>query len=136
MIEFNSQNDFELKDVEHIESWLQNVADSEGFEIGELGYVFCSDAYLLEINQQFLDHDTYTDIVTFDYSIGKVLSGELYISTDRVLENAAIFQVDFQTELNRVMVHGLLHMCGYGDKTADEIAVMRQKEDDYLKLRG
>ena len=136
MIEFNSQNDFELKDVEHIESWLQNVAGSEGFEIGELGYVFCSDAYLLEINQQFLDHDTYTDIVTFDYSIGKVLSGELYISTDRVLDNAAIFQVDFQTELNRVMVHGLLHMCGYGDKTADEIAVMRQKEDDYLKLRG
>ena len=99
-----------------------------------MGYVFCSDEFLLEINKQFLDHDTLTDIVTFDYTEGKILNGEIYISTDRVADNAKDFNVDFDIELRRVIIHGLLHMCGYGDKTEDEKELMRAKEDEYLVL--
>ena len=136
MIEFDSQNSFELDNSKAVENWLIAVANKEQFEIDEMGYVFCSDEYLLEINKQFLDHDTYTDIVTFDYSKEKILSGELYISTDRVAENADTFGTDFKTELSRVIVHGLLHICGYGDKTDEEIAIMRAKEEEYLILKG
>ncbi|PHR98874.1 MAG: rRNA maturation RNase YbeY [Leeuwenhoekiella sp.] len=134
MIEFNSQNDFVLKEETQVISWLEDIAKVEGYEIDDLGYVFCSDAYLLEINKQYLDHDTYTDIVTFDYSQKGILSGELYISTDRVRDNASEFDVSFETELRRVMAHGLLHMCGYGDKTEEQISVMRSKEEDCLKM--
>ncbi|PHQ30744.1 rRNA maturation RNase YbeY [Leeuwenhoekiella nanhaiensis] len=134
MIEFNSQNDFVLKEEIQVISWLERIAKVEGYEIDDLGYVFCSDEYLLEINKQYLDHDTYTDIVTFDYSQEGILSGELYISTDRVRDNASEFDVSFETELRRVMAHGLLHMCGYGDKTEEQISVMRSKEEDCLKM--
>jgi len=134
MIEFNSQNDFSLQEEDRIKLWLERIAQKEGLEIDELGYVFCSDEYLLEINKQYLNHDTYTDIVTFDYSANSVLNGELYISTERVQDNSTDFNVSFDTELRRVMAHGLLHMCGYGDKTEDEISVMRSKEEQYLKL--
>ncbi|MEZ7494606.1 rRNA maturation RNase YbeY [Leeuwenhoekiella aequorea] len=134
MIEFDSQNDFSLDLVDQTENWIKATALKESYGIEMLGYVFCSDEYLLEINEQFLKHDTYTDIVTFDYTEGKLLNGEMYISTDRVAENADKFGVAFNTELRRVMIHGLLHMCGYGDKTDDEISLMRNKEDYYLNL--
>ena len=134
MIEFSSQNDFVLEQSERVESWLKAAALKESYGIDSLGYVFCSDDYLLEINQQFLDHDTLTDIVTFDYTEGTILNGEIYISTDRVADNAKDFNVDFDTELRRVIIHGFLHMCGYGDKTDDEKSNMRKKEDEYLAL--
>ena len=134
MIEFSSQNDFVLEQSERVESWLKAASLKESYGIDSLGYVFCSDDYLLEINQQFLDHDTLTDIVTFDYTEGTILNGEIYISTDRVADNAKDFNVDFDTELRRVIIHGLLHMCGYGDKTDDEKSNMRKKEDEYLAL--
>ncbi|MAW95995.1 MULTISPECIES: rRNA maturation RNase YbeY [unclassified Leeuwenhoekiella] len=134
MIEFNSQNDFSLQEEDRIKLWLERIAQKESFQIDELGYVFCSDEYLLEINKQYLDHDTYTDIVTFDYSDNGVLNGELYISTERVEDNSKDFNVSFDTELRRVIAHGLLHMCGYGDKSVDEISVMRSKEEECLKL--
>ena len=134
MIEFSSQNDFVLEQSERVDSWLKAAALKESYGIDSLGYVFCSDDFLLEINQQFLDHDTLTDIVTFDYTEGTILNGEIYISTDRVADNAKDFNVDFDTELRRVIIHGLLHMCGYGDKTDDEKSNMRKKEDEYLAL--
>ena len=134
MIEFSSQNDFVLEQSERVEDWLKAAAVKESYGIDSLGYVFCSDDFLLEINQQFLDHDTLTDIVTFDYTEGTILNGEIYISTDRVADNAKDFNVDFDTELRRVIIHGFLHMCGYGDKTDDEKSHMRKKEDEYLAL--
>ena len=134
MIEFSSQNDFVLEQSERVDSWLKAASLKESYGIDSLGYVFCSDDFLLEINQQFLDHDTLTDIVTFDYTEGTILNGEIYISTDRVADNAKDFNVDFDTELRRVIIHGLLHMCGYGDKTEEEKLQMRSKEDEYLAL--
>ncbi|MFI8377796.1 rRNA maturation RNase YbeY [Leeuwenhoekiella sp. NPDC079379] len=134
MIEFDSQNDFSLDLEEQTRNWIRATALKESYGIEMLGYVFCSDEYLLEINEQFLKHDTFTDIVTFDYTENKLLNGEMYISTDRVAENASTFEVNFNTELRRVMIHGLLHMCGYGDKTEEEMAIMRAKEDFYLNL--
>jgi probable rRNA maturation factor len=119
------------------ESWLAAVANSEGFELGELALVFCADEELLEMNIKHLDHNFYTDIITFDYSDEDVVSGDLFISVDRVRENAADLLQDFNKELNRVVVHGVLHLCGYGDKSDEEELVMREKEDFYLnKLKG
>ncbi|WP_442847060.1 rRNA maturation RNase YbeY [Leeuwenhoekiella sp. H156] len=134
MIEFNSQNEFQIDKEDQVLNWLNSVAEMENHQVGELGYVFCSDEYLLDINIQYLDHDTYTDIVTFDYKEGTVLNGEMYISTERVADNAEQFSVSFDSELRRVMVHGLLHMCGFGDKTDEDTKLMRAKEDEYLKL--
>ncbi|WP_028377093.1 rRNA maturation RNase YbeY [Leeuwenhoekiella sp. MAR_2009_132] len=134
MIEFDSQNDFSLDLEEQTRNWIKATALKESYGIEMLEYVFCSDEYLLQINEQFLKHDTFTDIVTFDYTENKLLNGEMYISTDRVAENAETFGVSFNTELRRVIIHGLLHMCGYGDKTDEEKVVMRAKEDFYLNL--
>lgn len=134
MIEFDSQNDFSLDLEEQTRNWIKATALKESYGIEMLGYVFCSDEYLLQINEQFLKHDTFTDIVTFDYTENKLLNGEMYISTDRVAENAETFGVSFNTELRRVIIHGLLHMCGYGDKTDEEKVTMRAKEDFYLNL--
>lgn len=133
MIEFNSQNGFKLENEIAYTNWLNNIAESEGREIRDLGYVFCSDNFLLDINQRYLEHDTLTDIITFDYCVEEILSGEIYISTARVKENASQFEVDFKTELNRVMVHGLLHLCGYGDKGDSEKNLMRDKESYYIR---
>lgn len=133
MIEFNSENDFELKNLTNYETWLDQVSNLEGKIINELGYVFCSDEYLIKINQQYLNHNTYTDIITFDYCEGVLINGEIYISTDRIKENAANYKVEFHTELLRVMVHGLLHLIGYPDKSDDEKKIMRSKEDFYIK---
>ena len=132
MIEFSSQNDFEFEDETSYINWLNKVAEQEDRTIQELGYVFCSDEYLLGLNQQYLDHDTFTDIITFDYCVDKYILGEVYISTDRVQENAVKFKVDFIVELRRVMVHGLLHLCGHGDKEGIEKELMRDMEDHYI----
>ena len=134
MIEFNYQNNFEpLGDLEY-SNWLNAVATSEDKTIGNLSYVFCSDDFLLEINQSYLNHDTYTDIITFDYNEDGLLNGEIYISTDRVVENALRFRESETNELHRVMVHGLLHLCGYPDKTDEEKDVMRKLENEKIKM--
>ncbi|MEY4384285.1 MAG: hypothetical protein RI995_1827 [Bacteroidota bacterium] len=121
-----------LNKKREIKSWLQNVAKEEGKKIGELNYVFCSDSYLLEMNQQYLNHNTLTDIITFDQSDNPtIVEGDIYISFDRVKENGSSLQSE-KTELYRVMVHGLLHLLGYKDKKIEEQQLMRSKEDYYL----
>jgi rRNA maturation RNase YbeY len=135
MIEFNSTNDFELVNPEQIITWLEGVISAEKKIVGELNYIFCDDAYLHKINVDFLDHDTFTDIISFDYTQGNVVSGDMYISVERVEENAQDFNCSFRDELSRVMVHGILHYCGYNDKSTEEAKLMRSKENTYLALR-
>jgi probable rRNA maturation factor len=134
MIEFNYQNDFAKINEVVYSKWLEQIAISEGKTIGELSYVFCSDEYLLKINQDHLNHDTYTDIITFDYCQDGLINGEIYISTDRVRENAVSFRESEINELHRVMSHGLLHLCGYPDKTEKESDIMRAKENEKIKM--
>jgi rRNA maturation RNase YbeY len=134
MIEFISKNAFRLEAEQKTATWLEKIALSEDREVGEVQYVFCDDEQLLELNREFLDHDTYTDIIGFDYSVGKILQGEIHISTERVKENARQYDTSFENELRRVMAHGLLHFCGYKDKTKAEKAEIREKEDEKLKL--
>ena len=112
--------------------WLCDVAREESKLPGEITLIFCSDEHLLEMNQQYLDHDYYTDIITFDYSVGAEISGDLFVSIDRVYDNASENAVTREVELRRVCVHGVLHLCGYGDKSDNESIVMRSKEDYYL----
>ena len=112
------------------------VIDNEGFKKGELTVVFCSDPYLLNLNKQHLNHDYYTDIITFSYVEGDVISGDLFISIDRVSENAGKEGVSQSNELSRVLIHGLLHLCGYNDKEEEEIKVIRKKEKQYLSMIG
>ena len=104
----------------------------EKFKLGEIQYVFCDDNYLLKLNQEFLKHDTLTDIISFDYSVGKIIHGEIFISVERVKENAKAFQVSFKEELFRVIIHGVLHYCGYKDKTTNDSQIMTDKENYYL----
>jgi probable rRNA maturation factor len=120
--------------TENISNWLKDVTTKEGKEIGELVYVFCNDDYLIEKNIQFLKHDTLTDVITFDYCNEGIINGDILISTERVKENALKYEVDFLTELHRVIVHGLLHLLGYKDKSESDTAIMREKENYYLKL--
>ena len=134
MIEFAAQTDFELAQPDLHAVWLNEVAHSEGCSVVGLQYVFVTDEELYEMNVKYLNHNTLTDIITFDYTENEALSGDLFISIDRVRENAATFEVSFDTELRRVMVHGLLHLAGYGDKTPEDEALMRQKEDEKLKM--
>lgn len=120
-----------------LRNWMTAAVQEEGMETGEINFIFCSDAYLLKINQQYLEHDYYTDIITFDYVEGGVISGDLFISTDRVLENAGVYGISFNEELNRIMIHGVLHLLGYEDKSVEQKKRMTEKEDYYLrKLRG
>jgi len=136
MISFHAEDiSFSLPDKLKHKQWLQSVAKEEQKKVGVLNYVFCSDNYLLEINQEYLQHDTYTDIVTFDNSDNaKIIEGDIFISYERVLENAAKFGTE-SSELQRVMVHGLLHLCGYKDKAKAEKALMTEKENYYLAKR-
>jgi rRNA maturation RNase YbeY len=134
MISFNYELDFTLENEQAYEDWISEVIISENKTEGEINYIFCDDDYLLEINQQYLDHDTLTDIISFDYSIGNDLHGDVFISIDRVRENALDFNVSFQEELKRVMVHGVLHYCGYKDKSENDEKLMRQKEDEKMKM--
>ncbi len=124
---------FELNN-DLIISWLTNVCVSENKVCGPISIIFCSDDYLLSVNKEYLDHDYYTDIITFDYSADSEVSGDLFISIDRVKENALTYNVLFLTELYRVLVHGVLHLCGYGDKSVSEEKIMRSKEDFYLSI--
>jgi rRNA maturation RNase YbeY len=135
MISFNYETDFILENSTAIELWISNVIAEENCKLGEINYIFCTDDYLHKINVEFLNHDTLTDIISFDYSVGKELHGDIYISVDRVKENASDFKVDFKDELARVLVHGVLHYCGYKDKTNDEAKLMRSKEDYYIAKR-
>ena len=124
-----------LKDRTRLKAFIADLFKREEQGLSNLQYVFCSDEYLLQINEEFLKHDTYTDIVTFELSPDPdVTEGEIYISIDRVKENAEQFEVTENYELHRVMFHGALHLCGYKDKTKKEEALMRQKEDEYLQL--
>lgn len=132
MISFNYETSFELDNEEEISKWISGVITSEEFKEGDINYVFCDDDYLLKLNIEFLKHDTLTDIISFDESIGKILQGDVFISILRVKENAKGFNVSFQEELNRVIVHGVLHYCGYKDKTEEDSKQMRIKENFYL----
>lgn len=135
MISFFSETSFEIENVRTVESWIERVVKLEELEVGDLSFVFCDDAYLHKLNVQFLDHDTLTDILTFDYTVGKQINGEIYISEERVRDNAGDFNEDFIDELHRVIIHGVLHLCGYKDKTASEEVKMRELENKALKMR-
>ena len=135
MIAYNFVGEFQLEEEDHITSWIGFVLDEENKELGELNYIFCDDDYLLDINIKQLKHNTLTDIISFDYTLGSVVSGDIYISFERVIDNAQNLAVEFRDELHRVMVHGVLHYCGYRDKSIEEKEEMRKKEDYYLSLR-
>lgn len=134
MISFNYEIEFELQDEAKYEEWISEVIDSEDKSEGEINYIFCDDEYLLKMNVEFLDHDTLTDIISFDYTMGSLISGDVFISVERVRDNAADFKVDFDDELRRVMAHGILHYCGYKDKTEEDSRLMRAKEDEKIAL--
>ncbi|NCT18265.1 MAG: rRNA maturation RNase YbeY [Flavobacteriaceae bacterium CG_4_8_14_3_um_filter_34_10] len=134
MIDFFSETDFKLKKREKISKWIQTIIDLEGCSLGEISYVFCDDTYLHAINVAYLKHDTLTDIISFDYSVGKQLHGEIYISIERVTDNAKDYGVSFEKELMRVLIHGVLHFIGYTDKTEEDKELMRKKEDESLAI--
>lgn len=135
-IHFHAENiPLPLKKIRATRSWLANVITEEKSILGDLNYIFCSDEHLLQINKEYLDHDYYTDIITFDYTEENTVSGDLFISIDRIRDNAKTRSLKVRNELDRVLVHGLLHLLGYKDKTQEEQAEMRSKEDYYLNLR-
>ncbi|MAB48708.1 MAG: rRNA maturation RNase YbeY [Flavobacteriaceae bacterium] len=136
MISFNYETDFKLENETKISEWISKAIISENCKEGELNYIFCSDDYLHKINVDFLNHDTLTDIISFDYSVGKELHGDIYISVERVEDNAKDFDVSFEDELARVMIHGILHYCGYKDKSDEDAKLMRTKENYYLSTRS
>ena len=133
MIEFHNEIEFVLQNQGEVQRWIKKVITSENKEMGEINYIFCSDEYLLERNIKYLDHDTLTDIITFNYCKGKIITSDIMISIDRVKENSTIFDNSFSEELHRVMIHGILHLIGYDDKTEKEKILMREKENFYLK---
>jgi len=131
-IYYHSECDFQLQNETSISKWLIAAVVNENKTIGEINYIFCEDDYLLKKNQEYLNHDTLTDIITFDYSEENKLSADIFISVERVKENALIFAVPFEQELKRVIIHGILHLIGYKDKSEEEAKIMRNKEDFYL----
>ena len=134
-IRFSCQTvNFELFEAEKVKRWVSEVVVRRGKQIGNINYLFCDDEYLLGVNRQYLDHDTYTDIITFDYVAGGLISGDIMISVDRVGENATKFGVTFEQELHRVVIHGVLHLLGQGDKSDSEAAEMRRQEEEALSL--
>lgn len=134
MISFNYESDFILEKEEYFASWIESIIASESKTVGEISYVFCDDEYLHAINMQYLNHDTLTDIISFDYTEGDMISGDIFISIERVKDNAVDFKVSFEEELKRVLAHGVLHYCGYKDKTDTDAALMRAKENEKIKL--
>jgi rRNA maturation RNase YbeY len=134
MISYNSENTFYLENEALLSKWLEQVILNEEKKLGEINYVFCDDEYLHKMNVEFLNHDTLTDIISFDYTVGKIIQGDVFISTQRVADNALDYRVSFDEELHRVMVHGILHYCGYKDKTDEDANIMRSKENHYLQL--
>ena len=134
MISFNYETDFQLENETQFSDWISRVILSENKKEGDINYIFCDDEYLLQINQEHLQHDYYTDIISFDYTIGNEINGDMFISVDRVKENAEDFNVTFEEELKRVIVHGVLHYCGYKDKSEADEFLMRSKEDEKLAM--
>lgn len=127
---------FALKEKIKLKKWIKAVVETHHRHLGDISYKFCNDEYLLDINISYLSHDTYTDIITFDYVEGDTISGDILISIDRIKDNAAKYKVSFEDELHRVMIHGVLHLLGFADHTDAEKAVMRGKEDEALKMWG
>lgn len=134
MINFNYESDFTLENEKAIADWLSAVIVSENKSEGEISYIFCDDEYLHKINLEYLNHDTLTDIISFDYTMGNEISGDIFISTERVLDNAKDYNILFEEELKRVLVHGILHYCGYKDKSEADETLMRSKEDEKLSM--
>ncbi len=135
MISFQNQTiSFKLKEKARLKAWIKAVTEKEQHRLGDINYIFCTDDELLDINLQHLNHNTYTDIITFDYTEGNRISSDIFISVDRVEENAKKFKVAFEEELHRVMIHGILHLCGYKDKSKADAKLMRKKEDIALNL--
>ncbi|MCW8980326.1 rRNA maturation RNase YbeY [Altibacter sp.] len=135
MIDFFSETRFDITQPEEVKKWISEIIVAEGCEEGDISFVFCDDSYLLRLNLEYLDHDTLTDIISFDYSFGKQLHGEIYISVERVRENATQYSDSFVDELHRVMIHGILHLCGYKDKTKPQQEKMRARETEALVSR-
>ena len=133
-INFFSENEFILTEEKVYRDWIEKVILSENKYIGDINYIFCDDDYLHDINIKYLSHDTYTDIISFDNTVGNTLHGDIFISTERIEENASEFQAEFSEELKRVMIHGILHFCGYKDKTERERDLMRRKEEEKIEL--
>lgn len=134
MISFFYETEFEIKDSKTWERKIKDLTNEEGFEIGEINYIFCDDEYLLKINQEYLQHDYYTDIIGFQYTYESPLMGDIYISIERIKENAKKNDVSFENELARVMIHGILHFVGFKDKTPEDTIKMREVENKYLTL--
>lgn len=134
MINFNYENEFNLDNETAIAYWLSQVIISENKKEGEINYIFCDDEYLHKINLEYLDHDTLTDVISFDYTMGNEISGDCFVSVERVADNAIDFKVTFEEELKRVLVHGMLHYCGYKDKGEEDERLMRSKEDEKLAM--
>jgi rRNA maturation RNase YbeY len=134
MISFNYETDFELENEAHYEDWISRIIESEGFDEGEINYIFCDDEYLHKINVEYLDHDTLTDIISFDYTVGNLIQGDIFVSVERVKDNANDFKVSFEEELKRVLSHGVLHYCGYKDKSPKDEALMRSKEEEKMQM--
>lgn len=134
MISFNYETDFELENKAQYEGWISRIIASEGFDEGEINYIFCDDQYLHKINVEYLDHDTLTDVISFDYKVGNILQGDIFISIERVQDNAIDFNVSFKDELKRVLSHGVLHFCGYKDKSPKDEALMRLKEEEKMQM--
>ena len=132
---FSTENiDFELADEPKVKKWILAVVGAQGKRVGNLNYLFCDDSYLINVNRTYLNHDTYTDIITFDYVEGSVVSGDILISVERVSENATLFNSSFEQELRRVIIHGVLHLLGQADKSDEDAAEMRRKEELSLAL--
>ena len=134
MISFNYETDFELDNEAHYEDWISRIIESEGFDEGEINYIFCDDEYLHKINVEYLNHDTLTDIISFDYTVGNLIQGDIFVSVERVKDNANDFNVSFEEELKRVLSHGVLHYCGYKDKSPKDEALMRSKEEEKMQM--
>ena len=134
MISYNYESDFTLGNEEQYSEWLSAVIESENKNEGEINYIFCDDEYLHKINMEYLQHDDLTDIISFDYCVGNELNGDIFISVERVAENAKEYEVEMETELLRVMAHGILHYCGYKDKSEKDAALMRSKENEKMKM--
>ncbi len=131
---FSEDTEFILEDQTAVRHWIEQVVQKEGQKLQLINYVFCSDDYLHELNVEYLDHDTLTDVITFQYSPLPIIEGDVFISIDRVKENAKLYSTSFKQELHRVMIHGALHLCGYGDKSPEEKKRMTEKENDALGL--